>query len=213
MEIAVATETHTAAGIEILSEIPWDKLNLYKRIWHPCIEVDGGQPMILQWGASFVPVGPGPHRLKLYVKAPISGLAAQTETVTSGSGRVKLHFVVPLMGGRPVVTQSDSTALPADAASAPRACPQCGGVLKDGMAFCPQCGHHLQPPAPAVSHICPQCSGPVKEGMQFCPKCGVRLEPAPTAFTHVCPECDGPAEPGSTACPACDHPIYGGVAA
>ncbi|MEW6553300.1 MAG: zinc-ribbon domain-containing protein, partial [Actinomycetota bacterium] len=120
-----------------------------------------------------------------------------------------------------------------EAAQNPR-CPQCGGSLPRGAAFCASCGANLAapPPAAAVAPVpagkpCVSCGAPLDEDAVFCGNCGARsagepaaaAAPAPAAVeeaappleeTHACPKCGaGIAEKDAVFCAVCGAKVSG----
>jgi RNA polymerase subunit RPABC4/transcription elongation factor Spt4 len=48
-------------------------------------------------------------------------------------------------------------------------CPHCGAAVRQGFAFCPNCGT-------ALARACPQCRRAIEPGWSHCPNCGVSLK-------------------------------------
>lgn len=66
-------------------------------------------------------------------------------------------------------------------------CSHCGNLLREGAAFCDQCG---RPVAPAgAGMVCPACGKPAGTGMVYCDNCGSRL------VSHSAPESPAPVQP------------------
>lgn len=66
-------------------------------------------------------------------------------------------------------------------------CPNCGHEVREGLAFCTNCGSPLprmdtsakgaaqQGQRTARPNICPRCGSTLPEGCEFCPNCGARV--------------------------------------
>ncbi len=56
---------------------------------------------------------------------------------------------------------------------AQRKCPHCGKIVSATIAFCPDCGHKMQPAtATATTASCARCGDPLPPGVKFCLSCG-----------------------------------------
>ena len=57
-----------------------------------------------------------------------------------------------------------------------RNCSQCGAELRDGIAFCTECGAKAVEPiqSAAIVNVCGSCGAPMKENVAFCTECGAR---------------------------------------
>lgn len=57
-----------------------------------------------------------------------------------------------------------------------RNCTQCGAELRDGIAFCTECGAKAPEVTQSVpvAETCVSCGAPMKEGIAFCTSCGAK---------------------------------------
>ena len=98
-------------------------------------------------------------------------------------------------------------------------CPQCGGSLPKGAAFCASCGANLATPPPAAvpavvpaaplltGKACVNCAAPLDDDAVFCGNCGARSEegavaeavPASAPALPAPPVSEMPAPPAPTA--------------
>ena len=97
-----------------------------------------------------------------------------------------------------------------------RKCMQCGADIRDGVAFCTECGakapETVQSPASTV--VCTSCGAPMKEGSAFCTSCGAKQgaaapvtpPPQPAAAPPPPPQTPPPAAPVYQTSP--QQPVY-----
>lgn len=64
-------------------------------------------------------------------------------------------------------------------------CPNCGQFIKEGDAFCTNCGTRFSQPQETV---CPNCGYPAKTGAVFCTRCGSPLNNMPTQEENTQPQ-------------------------
>lgn len=97
-----------------------------------------------------------------------------------------------------------------------RKCMQCGADIRDGVAFCTECGAKAPETvqSPASTAVCTSCGAPMKEGSAFCTSCGAKQgaaapatpPPQPAAAPPPPPQTPPPAAPVYQTSP--QQPVY-----
>ena len=92
-----------------------------------------------------------------------------------------------------------------------RNCTQCGAELRDGIAFCTECGAKAPEVIQSVpvAETCANCGAPMKEGIAFCTSCGAKkgekaAPPAPQPPKQAAP----PPPPPPQQPPVAAAPVY-----
>ncbi|MBE3559839.1 MAG: zinc ribbon domain-containing protein [Ktedonobacteraceae bacterium] len=78
-----------------------------------------------------------------------------------------------------------------------RQCPACHTALPTVTAFCTNCGHKMNDPAPATLIYCPGCGRQNALGTRFCGGCGTQLNAVPAAQSGYMPSEQYPAVPAT----------------
>jgi membrane protease subunit (stomatin/prohibitin family) len=93
-----------------------------------------------------------------------------------------------------------------------RSCANCGSIIPQNNAFCPNCGANqnqeraarAKPAQVSVEQqsACSQCGNPLSAGVKFCPNCGAGVgQQSPQ--TRTCPNCGNAIVGGAKFCPNC----------
>lgn len=84
-------------------------------------------------------------------------------------------------------------------------CTNCGAPLRDGTAFCTNCGSKV---TPVSGTPCSVCGAIVPDGMAFCTNCGTPMNAAPAAPSGVpCRTCGAIVPDGMAFCTSCGTPV------
>lgn len=76
-------------------------------------------------------------------------------------------------------------------------CSECGAMIPEQSAFCPECGAK-------VKRYCRKCGTLVPDKALFCPKCGTSVK-----NENKCNKCGTVIPPNASWCPNCGAPVTG----
>ena len=88
-------------------------------------------------------------------------------------------------------------------------CSNCGATLKNGAAFCSECGAEVDG---ANDNKCEECGSELPNNLLFCPTCGAKVkQKQPPKKPVTCPNCGFRLDDETTFCPECGTNVETGA--